>query len=60
MLACLALLEVLAYAEYDLESCRKGELCLLDELLVSLTVILAALGMAEYGVFTAGGLEHVD
>ena len=59
MLAGLALVEVLADAEDDLESGTEGELRLLDELGVGLAVVLTALGVAEDGILAAGGYEHV-
>ena len=50
VLACLTLLEVLTYAEYDLKTCLESESGLIDELLISLAILLATLGVAEYGV----------
>ena len=55
----LALVEVLAHAEDDLQAGLEGELRLDDELLVGLSVVLAALGVAEDGVLAAQGGEHV-
>ena len=60
VLAGLPLVEVLTDAENHAESASKGQLHLLDELPVGLSVILAALGMSEYGPLAAHSLEHVD
>ena len=55
----LALVDVLAHAEDDLQAGLEGELRLDDELLVGLSVVLTALGVAEDGVLAAQGGEHV-
>ena len=59
VLAGLALVEILADAEDDLQTGLEGELRLDDELLVGLAVVLTALGVAEDGVLATQGGEHV-
>ena len=60
VLAGFALVKVLSDAEDDAEFGGEGEFDFLDELLVGLAVVLAALGVAEDGPLAADGLEHVD
>ena len=50
---------VFADAEDDAEAGLEGELHFLDELLVGLAVVLAALGVAQDGPLAADGLQHV-
>ena len=51
MLVCLSLLEVLTHAEDNFQTCCKSKFGLFNKLLVSLTIILAALRVAENSVF---------
>ena len=59
VLAGFALFQVLTHAEDDAESGLEGEFHLLDQLLVGLAVVLAALGVSEDGPLAADGLQHI-
>ena len=60
MLACLPLLEVLTHAEDHSQTCLKGELGLDNELLIGLTVVLAALGVSEDHPLAAYCGKHIS
>ena len=58
MLAGLSFLEVLTYAEDDLERVGKCKFGLFNEFLVGLTIILATLGVSENGIGSTSGSNH--
>ena len=60
MLTGFALLKVLPDAEDRRKSCGKGKVYLVNKLRVCLAIVLTALGMSEYGVFSAYGSQHIN